>query len=467
MAIQKSTGKTPTEKLLAGLCEQSFLKLWSYPNPHRDDGKELCDLLVVFEQQVFIFVDRESRHFQRSSNETLLSWQRWKDQAIDAQIRSVNGVERYLKAGRSVFLDPARTVRFPISIDTSSARFYKIVVAHGAKEACKAFSPGNVFGSLAISYADQEVGSSFPFIIHLDRRNPVHVFDSHNLPIVLGELDTIYDFSTYLDAKQSAIQKYRHLSYCGEEDLLAHYLYNLDENTKRNFIGAKEGNYDSIMIGEGEWKDFVQLPQYGNKKELDKVSQLWDDIIQRTCQHALDGTYAGTSNVLKGRSAIHEMAKEPRFVRRALSQRILQAIRDFPESSTPRMRKLSYMESFHPGKAYVFLQLKVDNKGDYEREYRPIKQAMLEIACAAAKLRFPQLHTVIGIAIEAPKFSGGRNAEDFILMDCSSWTNEIRRHYEEANEHMKFFRSTNQTVGTTRTYEFPLDDSGNANGSGL
>jgi hypothetical protein len=137
---------------------------------------------------------------------------------------------------------------------------------------------------------------------------------------------------------------------------------------------------------------------------------------------------------------------------------MIEAIRNFPESPKPLMRKLSYMESFHPGKAYVFLQLKVDNKGDYETEYRPAKQAMLEIACAAAKLRFPQLHTIIGIAIEAPKFSGGRNAEDFILMDCSNWTDETRMRYEEANKKMKFFSSTKQIVGTTRTYEFPLDD---------
>jgi hypothetical protein len=357
-----------------------------------------------------------------------------------------------------VFLDPALSVPFPINVDLASATFYKIVVAHGAKEACKKLSDKNIYGSLAISYADQDVGSPWPFMVHLDRRNPVHLFDSHNLPIILGELDTIHEFSSYLEAKHAALEEYSHLSYCGEEDLLAHYLYNIDEATKGHFIGVKQGDYDSIMIGEGEWKDFIQLPQYKNKKKADKVSELWDDIIQRTCQHALDGTYVGTSSVLKGRSAIHEMAKEPRFVRRALSDRMIKAIREFPESAATRMRNLTYMESFYQGKAYVFIQLKVVNKGDYETEYRPMKQAMLEIACAAAKLRFPHLHTVIGIAIEAPRYSGGRNAEDFILMDCRNWTEEIRKHYEEANEQLQFFMSDRQSGGTTRFFEFPLDD---------
>ena len=281
MAIHKSAGKTVTEQFLAGLCEKSFLKLWSYPNPHRDDGKELCDLLAVFENQVFIFVDRESRRLQ-SYDATLTDWNRWKREAVDAQVRSVHGVERYLKMGRPVFLDSNLKVPFPVNIDLASATFYKIVVAHGAKEACEKFSPQNVYGSLAISYADQDVGSPVPFMIHLDRRNPVHVFDSQNLPIVLGELDTIHDFSSYLEAKHLALQKYAHLSYCGEEDLLAHYLYNLDETNKRHFIGPKDGDYDSVMIGEGEWKDFIQLPQYKNKKRADEVSELWDDLIQRT-----------------------------------------------------------------------------------------------------------------------------------------------------------------------------------------
>ena len=49
MVTIKSEGVTPTERLLSDLCERSFLKLWSYPNPFKDDRDELCDLLAVFE----------------------------------------------------------------------------------------------------------------------------------------------------------------------------------------------------------------------------------------------------------------------------------------------------------------------------------------------------------------------------------------------------------------------------------
>lgn len=44
----KSNDVTTTERMLAEFCDKSFLKLWTYPNPYKDDGHELCDLLAVF-----------------------------------------------------------------------------------------------------------------------------------------------------------------------------------------------------------------------------------------------------------------------------------------------------------------------------------------------------------------------------------------------------------------------------------
>jgi hypothetical protein len=239
MAIVKSSGVTPTERLLADLCEKSFLKLWSYPNPFKDDRKELCDLLAVFENHVFIFFDRESRQFDKLDKDPMLNWERWKRTAIDAQLRTAHGAEAYLRGGRGVFLDNALTVQFPIAINREQMIVHKIVVAHGSDQACKEFSDANVYGSLAISYgAARDDVSSFPFMIGLEKDRPVHVFDSHNLPIVFDELNTFFDLSSYLDAKTDAIKRFDSLMYCGEEDLLAHYLFNLDEENNRHFIGT-------------------------------------------------------------------------------------------------------------------------------------------------------------------------------------------------------------------------------------
>jgi hypothetical protein len=46
MAIQKSFGQILTEQYLSHLCDRTFLSLWSYANPFKEDGKELCDLFA-------------------------------------------------------------------------------------------------------------------------------------------------------------------------------------------------------------------------------------------------------------------------------------------------------------------------------------------------------------------------------------------------------------------------------------
>lgn len=454
MVIIKSEGVTPTEKLLADLCKRSFLKLWSYPNPIKDDRNELCDLLAVFENQVFIFFDRESRQLDKTNKDPLVNWKRWKKKVIDDQIRAAHGAERYIRNGRSIFLDTALEVPFPINIDFDKIITHKIIIAHGAKEACEKFSGDNVYGSLAISYGHTDTQFPFPFQIDIDKENPVHVFDSYNLPVIFSELDTFFDFSSYLDAKINAIKSLDALVYCGEEDLLAHYYLNFDESKNKHFIGTSRKDINCVMIGEGEWKDFAKSEIYKNKKSADKVSYLWDEFIQRTSQNTLNGTLLGDSTPLRGQSAIHEMAKEPRFSRRALSEHIIQAIRNFPESSQHIMRNLSFMPSFYKEKGYVFLQLKVEGITDDENDYRPIRQAMLELACGVAKNKFKHLKKVVGIAIDAPKYTK-TNSEDFILMDCSHWPDDLREHYEKANEGLDFFKSDSLTIQKKTVKEFP------------
>jgi len=84
----------------------------------------------------------------------------------------------------------------------------------------------------------------------------------------------------------------------------------------------------------------------------------------------------------------------------------------------------------------------VEGITDYDNEYRPLRQKMLEIACGAAKNKFNHLKMVIGIVMDAPKYAK-KNSEDFILilMDCSNWTDGEREHYEKENELLGFFKT--------------------------
>ncbi len=290
-------------------------------------------------------------------------------------------------------------------------------------------------------------------MVHLEKEEPVHLFDSHNLDIVLTHLDTITDFTAYLASNEAAIANFDMLSYCGEEDLLAHYLYNYDKKQKEHFIGTRDKSINGVMIGEGEWKDFAESEIYSRRQKADEPSYFWDEIIQRTCQNALDGTLLGHP-IFDSQSAIHEMAKEPRFVRRALAGRIIHAIRTFNGNFAGIARKLTYLPSDERDKAYVFLQLKNPDTADFETDWRPKRQAALEIACGAAKLNFPHLQKIIGIAIDAPKFAK-ESAEDFILLDASDWTDDQQKFYRRGNDLFKFFETPYLRQHQARITEFP------------
>lgn len=454
-AIEKSGGVTDTERMLADFCERSFLKLWSYPNPYKDDGHELCDLLAVFDNHVFIFFDRENALPEVPDKDPQVLWDRWKRNVIDRQVKTAHGAERYIRSGRPIFLDGKGTMAFPLAIDPAKAIIHKIIVAHGAKDACKQASDQNIYGSLAITYGTTEGGPTQPFHIEIDKHNPVHILDSHNMPLVLSELDTVSDFSTYLDEKLRAVAKFDYLSYCGEEDLLGHYLLNFDDATKSHVIGPKgDREFNGVMIGEGEWHDFIQTDLYKNTKKEDRISYFWDQLIQRTCQNALNGTLGGNSNILRGESAIYEMVKEPRFMRRGLSDKMLTAVDRFPDQPGQFTRQVTFLPSYVPNVGYVLLQVRVPEAYRAQPDFREKRQIMLEIACGAAKNKFPHLTKVIGIGIEAPKFSGGTVAEDFILMPCETWPEEMRAHYETANEQLNFFETPQLQQFNDRVTQF-------------
>lgn len=85
--IHKAKGVTPSERYLNRLCEQTFLSLWSYPGIYRKQkvkanghGKELCDMLVIFDDHVLIFSDKHCAFPVTGDLE--LDWKRWYKRAI-------------------------------------------------------------------------------------------------------------------------------------------------------------------------------------------------------------------------------------------------------------------------------------------------------------------------------------------------------------------------------------------------
>jgi hypothetical protein len=198
----------------------------------------------------------------------------------------------------------------------------------------------------------------------------------------------------------------------------------------------------------------VLIPRAERRQAANQISYQWDRLIQKTGDNALKGVLLGNSDVFRGKSAIHEMAKEPRLSRRVLSEMMATAIKNFPDNAKGIVRHLSLMPSYFPGVGYVFLQLFHDNPSDYDTEYRPVRRGLLELACGAAKLKWPHLSKVIGIGIDAPKYSL-MNSEDLILLNCDDWTEEEQTYYEKANAELHFFQTSSLKERRIHATDFP------------
>src|ERR1700682_1651598 len=96
-------GVTAAERYLQRLCKHSFLSLWSHMGIFRDqrgsgtkgDGKELCDLLVVFGNDILIFSDKACEF--RNTGNLQLDWSRWFRRAVLKSADQVWGAERWIK----------------------------------------------------------------------------------------------------------------------------------------------------------------------------------------------------------------------------------------------------------------------------------------------------------------------------------------------------------------------------------
>jgi hypothetical protein len=87
--IKKGEGVTAAERYPKRLCDRSFLSLWSYPGLFRDQkgpggqGKELCDLLVVFEDDIILFSDKDCKF--PCTGDTDVDWRRCSNPPFSGQ----------------------------------------------------------------------------------------------------------------------------------------------------------------------------------------------------------------------------------------------------------------------------------------------------------------------------------------------------------------------------------------------
>lgn len=362
----EAEGITDSERDLTRLARRTFLSLWSYANPHTDkgrlkgkgDGKELCDLLVVFGNCVLLFSDKHCEFPIHADMN--VSWPRWYKTSIEKSARQLAGAERFIKAyPKRVFLDKSCESPLPVDIpDPSVARYFLVAVTRGSYDAGKRYWGGESSGSLMLSntiVGDAHYGIPFRIGFPLPNRRFVHVLDEMTVDVLLNELDTVPDLVAYLECKERYLSQVGiSLTVAGEEQLLARYICTI-KNGKHTLPVIPEGT-EYVALVEGDWEFYSTSPQRTAKREADAVSYLWDRLIEHQSSFIRAGTAIAPFD-LKIEVSDHELvarvlADESRLSRRALATHLLHAL---SQSEPGRKFARVVISRDKPGRAYVFL----------------------------------------------------------------------------------------------------------------
>lgn len=458
--IHKAQGVTPSEKYLSSLCETSFLSLWSYPGVFRDqkdrgngDGKELSDMVVIFDEHVLIFSDKHCSY--PDSGDTELDWKRWYKRAIKKSAEQLWGAERWLKDyPERVYLDHACTTKFPLPIPSNeSAKYHLIVIANGCEDRCKAKFGGT--GSLMFnsSLGRQENADelfSKPFTVgHLDpSRTFVHILTEYTLNILLQTLDTINDFVSYLERKENLIRSNTAVFAAGEEDLLAFYLMHMNEEDEHDF--AIEGDFRGIFLEEGFWEDFCNRPERKEQLIQNKISYLWDDLIERFAHHALNATqyYTNCIELSSTEICLRFMGREPRLARRLIVKGFIDMYTNTPDG----MRRNRYFKPLTDnGPFYVFLSLPQPDFASIE-QYREGRSSLLKACCMVVKYIYPEALDIVGIAFQPIRPNVG-SSEDLLYLDARVWSDELNSEAAQLHHDLGIFASA--TTYNVHEQEYP------------
>jgi hypothetical protein len=468
--VVRAEGTTPAERFLHCLCEQSFLALWSYPGLFRDqkvhgtgDGKELCDLLVVFAQDVLIFSDK-SCAFPDTGNPEL-DWSRWFRKAIIDAAKQGWGAERWLRQfPERIFIDRGCTQRFPLELPPAHLmRVHQIVVAHNVTKRCAEYFGGGSSGSLVFNSDIRgrdhyDPKTCLPFRVGwLDEgKGFVHVLDDTSLSILLNTRDTITDFLDYLRSKEELLYSFKErgvrFSYDGEEELLANYLQTM-KGDRHGFL-LPEG-YDAVWLQEGDWVRFQASPQRAAQLAADQISYAWDGLIEKFNANILGGTSHYTTNprIADREKLLRFFAREPRVRRRLLADALIGLI----EEAGPMQRATRIVLPSWPGDPhYCFLLLPRLATQGYEK-YREVRRELLMMLCSITKLICPGALDIVGLATETG-IDTEQRTEDALNLDARYWTEEMQHQAMAAQKRTGFLTKLTKFEDTIS--EFPISPPG-------
>lgn len=384
MKIEKSKGITAGEKKVAQICEKSFLSLWSYPNLFYKTNKELCDVLIVFGDIVFLISEKTSE-FKPEDKDLAIEWGRFKRNIIEKSYRQLYGAEKWLKSfPTKIYMDAACTKPFPLNI-SKNTKFIKISVINGLDKINK------------IRDSAEETGIEIPAdmqLLTMRIDNYIHLLDDYTFPILFEQLDTASDLISYFIKKENLLQSGKLLFIPPESDLLVMFLSNFDNDTGEHCFIPNYERFDTIVIDNPEdpYTFFSRREDVKRQGLANRNSYLWDSIVENYNHTLMDDKLIGDVSFEDKVKISRIMSQENRYFRRILSEKLLAGYSTFKSSIE---RRVMLMQSPTDKElAYACIMLR-KNPDETKEDYKKKASVLIELYAKTIKMRFPHYKKIL------------------------------------------------------------------------
>lgn len=373
-----------------------------------------------------------------------LAWKRWYRRAIEESVEQIRNADRWLKTNPQViFADGKCEQPIPLKLPSiGQRRVHGICIASGAEQAASSYfdDPDGTFMIMphlrGKDHVDFTLPHHRPFCIgDVDPSGPfIHVFNMATLDVVMSELDTITDFTKYLNARADIIRSGRLSLSPSEAELVANYILMIGPDGEHRFpmISDVKGAYAdadaAIAFVQGEYAYLIRSPEYQRRKMANRISYEWDRLIALFTRGVLNDTQfriLDTDPTAElAEQALRIMAREDRLQRRVLAEAIIGAREALETQKMGRLARIVVTRERSTGEkiAYVFLVLAGANTMAQE-DYRRVRATMLQTYCLAVLHDDRDLKLCVGIAVMAISDSG--ESEDLVAYPQQEWPPEL------------------------------------------
>lgn len=287
--FSQENGGNNFEKKLALILREHFSNYITYINPFKKKGEELCDALLIINNDIIIFSDKGSDNFNNNIDDQEILMKKWKNfyQGIknsEKQLSNAkNWISENIKNNELCFFLNQECNEFCKILFTEEPNFYFVTTISGLTETAKKIFKND--GVLPIDHSEIISNKKlFSTINKQDDNNFFHTFDIETLKQLMDYINTPTDFIQYLNYRFNFFTNNLNIK-CEREDQIlflyvikdCNYKLILDTNiTEIDFLNKNPNSYQMLF-------DKNQYIEFNDRLKYNENSKIIDDLFDNFC----------------------------------------------------------------------------------------------------------------------------------------------------------------------------------------